>query len=581
MKLFPQPQALQLFDEFSGREILSRLTYVKNDNLSSQEYILRIDSNGIAIESSCEQGRYYAGLTLEQLLRQQPDQIRHCYIHDFPDFKERGVMIDCGRNHVPKLENLMRIVDIISAAKINHFELYFEGFPFAYASQPNVWKNKDVLTPEDIMQLDAYCKTKFVKLVPCLNAFGHMKHWIQRDEYNHLAIKPEDPNGYKMPWGYEIGYSTLDPELPETWELTKALFDDLLPYFSADVINICCDETFEISEKAKQGKDPGKVYFDYVLRIYNYIKSKYPEKTLIFWGDVIEQHSEIDGEGPKDLVPILWNYSKHGPSREACEEYAKAGRFYVAPSNSTHCTIVGKTDVMMGNAECCAINGKATGAEGYLMTKWQDLGGWDETCVSYPGFIYGGVLSWNADHKYDIVSYLNEYVFQDRNGLMAQIALELGDFHHYDPKSWYNGNGILKVLYFDQLDNADHDLDFINIPPFDDDYFDKVGAHVTKYAEMLEKTDMQCDDAALIKAEYKLLMRLLMHGVMLGKYKQAGIEDRKKLWELYDDLETIIADYRSGWLIRNKNINIENSVYKFYELRKQYIAHLGLYRVKV
>ena len=98
---------------------------------------------------------------------------------------------------------------------------------------------------------------------------------------------------------------------------------------------------------------------------------------------------------------------------------------------------------------------------------------------------------------------------------------------------------------------------------------------------MLEKTDMQCDDADLVKAEYKLLMRILMHGVMLGKYRQSGVEDRKKLWELLDDLETIIADYRAGWLVRNKNINIENSVYKFYELRRQYIEHLGLYRVKV
>lgn len=565
----------------SGREILEKRHFVQNPALGSQAYILRLDDSGVTVESSTDQGAYYAELTLNQLLDQQPDALHHCVIRDEPDFEERGVMMDVGRNHVPNLETLKRIVDILSAVKINHLQLYFEGFPFAYASHPNVWKNKDVLMPEELRQLDAYCKTKYIKLVPCLNAFGHMKHWIQRDEYNHLAIKPDDPNGYKMPWGYEIGFSTLDPELPGTWELTRSLFDDLLPCFSADIVNICCDETFEISEKAKEGKDPGKVYFDYVQKIYRHIKAQYPDRTILFWGDIIEKYTGMDGEGPKDLVPILWNYSKNGPSREDCQKYASAGRFYVAPSNSTHCTIVGKTDVMMGNARCCAINGKATGAEGYLMTKWQDLGGWDETCVSYPGFVYGGMLSWNADCEYDLADYLNTYVFQDRSNLMAQIALELGDFHHYDPKSWYNGNGILRILYFHQLDEEDHDLDFVNIPPYQEDYFDKVGAHVQKYADMLEKTDLRCEDGDLIQAEYRLLMRILMHGVMLGKYKQSGVEDRKKLWELLDDLDAIIADYRAGWFKRNKNIHVEASVYKLNELRRQYAKHLNLYRIKV
>jgi hypothetical protein len=108
-----------------------------------------------------------------------------------------------------------------------------------------------------------------------------------------------------------------------------------------------------------------------------------------------------------------------------------------------------------------------------------------------------------------------------------------------------------------------------------------VGAHVAKYVDLLEKTDMRCDDAQLLKAEYRLNMRLLMHGVMLGKYKLLGYTDREKAWELLDDIETIIADYRALWLKRNKNLNLENSMFKFYELRRQYIEHLDLYRVKV
>ena len=47
--------------------------------------------------------------------------------------------------------------------------------------------------------------------------------------------------------------------------------------------------------------------------IYNYIKAKYPEKTLLFWGDIVEEHPELFKELPDDLLPILWNYSTNTP----------------------------------------------------------------------------------------------------------------------------------------------------------------------------------------------------------------------------------------------------------------------------
>ena len=174
MKLFPQPKKMELLEGVSSKDVLKNRKNINNPAFGQEEYTIRIDATGITVEAAGDKGFYYADLTLNQMLRQQGDQIQHCYIHDLPDFADRGVMMDLGRNHVPTLENLKRIVDILSAVKINHFELYFEGFPFAYASHPKVWKNKDVLTPADIQELDAYCKTKFVDLVPCLNAFGHV-----------------------------------------------------------------------------------------------------------------------------------------------------------------------------------------------------------------------------------------------------------------------------------------------------------------------------------------------------------------------------------------------------------------------
>lgn len=583
MQLFPYPKTIEFYNGYSSFDVPEQCRVTVNKSLDDQEYIIRINETGILIEASSKQGEYYARITLRQLLAQQNDRMQHCYIRDRPDFEHRCVMMDLGRNHVPSLETLCRIVDILAAVKINQLQLYFEGFPFAYASHPKVWKGRDVLTPEDIEKLDAYCRERYIDLVPTLNAFGHMKQWLARDEYKDLAIRPVDPNGCLMPWGYEKDMSTIDPENPLAWELTKSLFDDMLPWFHSDIINICCDETFELTEKDKEGKDSGKLYFDYLMKIYSHIKQNYPGKTMMFWGDIVSHHPEYIPLLPNDLTPILWHYRKNQPTLEQCELFGKTGKpFYVAGSTSTHCTLVGDTETMISNADCCTVNGKAAGASGYIMTKWQDLGGWDESCVSYPAFVYGAMQSWNADYQHDIVPYLNSYVYEDITNQMAQLAMNLGTFRNWETDcEHYNGNGVIRLLHYLQLDEEDHDLDFLKLPPYADDFFTRLEQFADDAMELLESTKLQCADASLIYSEYQLLIRMILHAAKLGRYKQSGVADRQTLWELYDDIQTIIADYRSGWLRRNKNINLENSTYKLYALQRQYQRHLGLGHIKV
>lgn len=583
MKIYPQPKEISYEESRSEQKVLQMVSYEKREYLEEQEYFLTVNERGVLIEYSKEIGKHYAQLTLAQLKDSQEAFVKHCKIHDLPDFENRCVMIDVGRNHVPKMETFYRLIDILSKLRINQLQLYFEGFPFAYASHPRVWKNKDVLTGKDIGKLDRYCKERFIELVPTINAFGHMKHWLARDEYRALGIEPEDPKGFLMPWGYEKGISTLDPEKSGSWDLTKSLFDDVLPYFTSEKINICCDETFELEEKRKEGKDPGKLYVDYLLKIYHYIKERYPKRQMMFWGDIVERHPEYFPLLPKDLTPILWRYEKETPTLTQCRIYEKTGLpYYVACSAKAEATIVGDMPTSMGNADCCAVNGKAAGASGYIITRWQDLGGWDETCTSYPAFAYGAMKSWNVQAEPQIEEYLNRYVYQDLSGKMAKIAMELGSFREWESwKNQYNGNGILKLLYYHQLTEEDHDLDFLGMPDYEPDYFERVEAYVKQYETLLETVQLQCVDGELIKAEYKLLIRILLHGTKLGKYKQSGKEDRETLWELYDDIGTILADYIAGWLKRNRNINLENSVYKFQELRRQYQKALGAERVKV
>ena len=66
------------------------------------------------------------------------------------------------------------MIDFLAALKYNEFQLYMEGDCFKYAAYPKETADFDCLTPEDIEELDAYCRQRFIDLVPNQNSFGHM-----------------------------------------------------------------------------------------------------------------------------------------------------------------------------------------------------------------------------------------------------------------------------------------------------------------------------------------------------------------------------------------------------------------------
>ena len=53
-------------------------------------------------------------------------------ILDYPDFPNRGFMLDVSRDKVPQLETLFWLVDLMASFKMNQLQLYMEH-TFAYS----------------------------------------------------------------------------------------------------------------------------------------------------------------------------------------------------------------------------------------------------------------------------------------------------------------------------------------------------------------------------------------------------------------------------------------------------------------
>jgi len=168
--------------------------------------------------------------------------------------ENRGIMLDISRDKVPTMETLYNLVDMLLEFKINQFQLYTEH-TFAYKNHKTVWENASPMTPEQIRELDIFCKKRFIELVPNQNSFSHIDRWLKHPEYNSLAEVPETPH-------------SLNPENPDSIKLLAELYAELLPNFSSKQFNVGCDETAQLGEcgssNAVSKLRKGRVYLNFL-----------------------------------------------------------------------------------------------------------------------------------------------------------------------------------------------------------------------------------------------------------------------------------------------------------------------------
>ena len=168
-----------------------------------QGYRISVSQGQIEVTASEPVGVFYAVQTLVQLIRQTRNPLPTLRCRDWPDFPQRGVLLDISRDKVPSRRTLLDLVDRLSSWKINQLQLYTEH-TFAYRNHPEVWAEASPMTGEDILVLDAYCRERFVELVPNQNTFGHMARWLRHPAYRHLA---ECPDGCETAWGFLPAFS--------------------------------------------------------------------------------------------------------------------------------------------------------------------------------------------------------------------------------------------------------------------------------------------------------------------------------------------------------------------------------------
>ena len=536
-----------------------------------QAYQVCIMPTRISITGSDEAGVFYGVQTLRQIVTQSGDHPLPCLeIEDWPDFLARGVMLDISRDKVYRMDTLLMLADELSSWKINQLQLYTEH-TFAYAGHDLVWGDASPITPEEVLILDRYCRERHIELVPNQNSFGHMSRWLKHPQYQHLA---ETNEPVETPWGgLQTEPFSLSPVLPESLIFITSLYDQLLPNFSSKMVNVGCDEAFDIgagkSKAAVEQRGRGQVYLEFLNALYQDISRR--GYTMQFWGDIVLEHPELISHLASDAIALNWGYEGDHPFEAETKAFQNAGvPFYVCPGTSSWNSIAGRTQNMLNNIRNAVYFGRENGASGLLVTDWGDNGHWQQLPISYPGLAAAAGQAWNTEIELNrtiLAKALNRVVFLDKSETIGLLLLELGDLYQVWGLNLPNSSPLFWLL---QLPKA-------QVMPFLPENPTQIEGNLGFLEESKRKLtllEIQRPDANLIIDELTFTIKLLQHACKRAKILLNAEKFLNHIIRLHE-INDIKADFASLWLRRNRPGGLTDSLLRFDSLIKAYQKGYG------
>ena len=497
-------------------------------------YRLSVSPDGIDLVGHDAAGAYYGAMTLRQLARQfgATGGLPCVQVDDWPDFPNRGVMLDISRDRVPTMHTLYLLVDLLSEWKVNQLQLYTEH-TYAYRDHAEVWGDASPMTGEQIMQLDAYCRERFVELVPNQNSFGHMERWLMKPGYRDLAEHPESP----IP-------RALNPLDPRSIRLIAGMFDELLPHFASGQFNVGCDEVplgNGRSREAAAKHGVGRVYLDFLLKVYEPVQRH--GRTMQFWGDIILRHPELIPELPDDIVALEWGYQADHPFAANAEKFTRAHvPFYVCPGGSSWNSIAGRTDNAKANIWSAAEAGLERGAIGFLNTDWGDNGHWQQWPVAYPGYAYGAAVSWCAvtNRDIDLPRVLDVHAFQDSAGMMGRAVYDLGNAYRQPGVTPRNSSVLHDLLV--RSPASEEPVSRLTVGGLE-----RTESYVESALHRIGQANMAGPEGERVAAEMRHVAHLLRHACHLGVARLEAVGNEaadvslKSPWTHHDALPSHVA----------------------------------------
>lgn len=375
-----------------GENVKNGIIIRHNVEIKPQAYTIITNDSLMVVEAGDDAGAFYGIQTLIQLVNSNGMALPIVEIEDWPDLEYRGFYHDATRGRVPSVSGVKEIVDQIALTKMNSLQLYVEH-PFEFLEFSNVGNTYDeILTAEDMLEIDQYCYDNFIDFIPSLSCFGHLYELMMKPEFKELCELP-DYKPTKHFFRERMEHHTINPTDPRSYDLICSLIDQYLPLFRSKYFNICCDETWDLCKGRNDGKDPAELYINFVSKLCGHVSSY--GKTVMMWGDIALKHPEMLSRIPEGTIMLNWGYDEN-PDISRIDKIAEAKiPQIVCPGNTGWLRFMEDPTISVSNITSMNKSAIANNAIGMLNTNWGDCGHPASFKCTLYGTLIGAETSWN------------------------------------------------------------------------------------------------------------------------------------------------------------------------------------------
>lgn len=310
------------------------ITFEKSDTLQVGAYTLTSRTDNIRITASSDEGFYYALKSLKQLLPVEfssKDMVEEVEwkvpavtISDSPEFGWRGYMLDVSR-HFFDTEDVKKVLDFMADNKLNRFHWHLtddQGWRVEIKQYPRLtevgawrvdynitdetksnWWGRPVqteedtatyggfYTQEDIREIVAYAKERYIEIIPEIDMPGHSQAAIAA--YPEMGCVDAEPY---VATGGVYKNNTFNPGKDITYEFAENMLNEVMDLFPFEYIHIGGDEC----NKSQWKKDPhaqkkmkeegleteGELQSYFIRRMEEIINER--GRILIGWDEILE-----------------------------------------------------------------------------------------------------------------------------------------------------------------------------------------------------------------------------------------------------------------------------------------------------
>lgn len=280
------------------------LSLKKDKALGDEGYTMNVGS-AVEITAATERGAFWATRTLLQIAEQHKDgNLPKGKTTDVPEYKLRGVMIDCGRKFIPMsyLRDLEKIMAYYKMNTLqvhlndNGFRQYFGGdwnktqaaFRLECDTYPGLTAKDGSYSKQEFIDFQKLAEQNGVEVIPEIDAPAHSLAFTQYK--NEIGSK-------------EYGMDHLDLFNPETYKFMDGLWKEYIggknPVFIGKRVHIGTDE---YSNAKKDVVEKFREFTDHYIK---YVESF--GKQAVVWGALTHANGDTKVKNKGVLMDIWYN----------------------------------------------------------------------------------------------------------------------------------------------------------------------------------------------------------------------------------------------------------------------------------